>query len=269
VDLDYATYSDLLDAFLRSDYRIATVREAATECIEPPVVILRHDVEWSARRAAVIGSIEESHGVRSTLYFRLDTPACDLRAMATLQRAGHDIGYHYNTLDRARGDLASATDSFEQELSYLRRSGIDVVSATAHGNPRLKRVGHSSNTDLVERDPSLLSRLNLLDVGLFGNEFERQPSLFTLKDSNGRWNHGAWSWQQLFESIRARSVPRLFLLVHTDYWSSSRCRTLAFHAAAFGLRRLGGNAVIAQGRFAAEAATGTIRRSVSRREKLA
>ena len=250
MDFTHDTYGELLNSFLRSGYRVATVRQAATETIDPPFLILRHDVEWNAERAVALAAIERSLNIRSTLYFRVDTRANDIRAMARLQDDGFDIGYHYNCLDRTRGNVAQAVELFEHDLTRLRRSGIDIVTAAAHGNPRVKRVGYTANFDLIRRDPGLLNRMELLDLGDYTKDFDQQPKLFQVSDAGISWNHGRMSRQSLASLARNGSRPRMFMIVHSDYWSGSWLRPVALHVAAFGLRTLRGNAAIASGRHA-------------------
>jgi hypothetical protein len=259
MDFLYDSYRDLLDGFLKADYRVATVREAATDTIDPPILILRHDVEWSAERALVLAAIERSLDVRSTLYFRVDTNANDIRAMVKLQDDGFEIGYHYNCLDRTRGDLTSAIEIFERDVTHMRRSGIDVVTVTPHGNPRLRRVGYAANADLIRQDPDLLKRMHLYDLGGYTRHFARQPNLFPVTDAGLRWNHGQITRKALSSIARHRSVPRMFMLVHTDYWSGSWPRAAALHMTAFGLHALRLNSALASARHASESVASVAR----------
>jgi hypothetical protein len=234
----YDEYRDLLLAFIGGGYRIVTVHQAATEPVDPPFLILRHDVEWSAKRAVAIAAVEEKLGVRSTLYFRVDTGAHDVATMRALQRRGFDIGYHYNTLDRTHGDCVAAGAMFEREVADLRRAGVHVSTAVPHGNPTVRRCGYNFNSDLLKRDPGLLHRLALLDIGPFGTSFPMQGKVFQVSDANMRWNRGDVSWRFFYRIARDCTVPRLFLLVHCDYWSASRVRATLLHTAAAAMRAL-------------------------------
>ena len=250
MDLVYSGYAELLDGFIQGGYRVATIRQAATEMIDPPILILRHDVEWNAERALAIAAIERSLNVTSTFYFRVDTKAHDLRAMARLQDDGFDIGYHYNCMDRARGNTSQAIELFEDDLASLRRSGIDIVTVAPHGNPRLKHVGYRGNAALVRRDPDLLSRMGLLDLGLLSQDFDRQPNLLHVTDAGIRWNDGEITRAFLARVAQETTAPRIFMLVHPDYWSDLWPRSVALHVAAFGVRTFRINAAIGSVRHA-------------------
>jgi hypothetical protein len=234
----YSQYRKLLGAFIAGGYRIVTVREAARERIDGPFVILRHDVEWQASRAVAIAEVEASVGVCSTLYVRADTHAFDTVAMRGLQEQGFDIGYHYNALDRASGDFERARSLFEEELRVFREEGLEVTSATPHGDPMVRRRRYTSNSDLMKRYPELLEACDLVDIGRFGTRFPLQEPVLHVSDANMRWNRGELTWPFFFRITRERSVPRLFMLVHADYWSGSRVRARSLHTAAWAMRAL-------------------------------
>jgi hypothetical protein len=235
----YDRYRELLNTFLTRGYRIVTVRDAATSPVSPPFVVLRHDVEWSARRAARVASIEADLGVASTFYFRADTKAFDLDVMTSMQERGFEVGYHYNTLDRAHGNSDLAQIMFEQDVAAWRRGGIALSTAAPHGDPSVRRVGYSFNSDLMDMVPALLERTKLLDTGAHGTRFPLQGTVFPVSDANMRWNRGAITWPFFSRVARERSIDRLLLLTHADYWSDSLWRAAPLRAAATGMRTLG------------------------------
>jgi hypothetical protein len=51
--------------------------------------------------------LETDRGFRATYYFHGPHRGrvFDVRAMTELERMGHEVGYHYETLDRAGGDM--------------------------------------------------------------------------------------------------------------------------------------------------------------------
>jgi hypothetical protein len=241
----YERYRELVTTFVARGYRVVTVREAAVAPVETPFVILRHDVEWSALRAARVAEIEEELGVASTFYFRADTKAFDLDIMTSLQTRGFEVGYHYNTLDRARGHVEAARELFERDVAAWRGAGIALSTAAPHGDPTIRRVGYSFNSDLTTRVPTLLDRAGLLDTGAHGTHFPLQGTVFPVSDANMRWNRGAIAWPFFSRVARERSIECLLILTHADYWSASKWRALPLHMAATGMRalRLRSNAV--------------------------
>ena len=249
----HATYYKLLDAFRKARYRSASISEAAGGRQPPPLLILRHDVEWNPRRALALAEIDRACGIRSTFYFRVDTRAYDLTAMRYLQDEGFEVGYHFNTLDRCHGDFAAATALFEEELRRLREAGIDVTSVKQHGNPRVKKVGYKANGDILTRDPDLLRRNGVSDPDSCLMTCYR--NLFYLSDTGIRWNPPL-ATDELLTGISQTRWPVIYMANHPDYWSRSTGRAMGLQVAAVGLRLSRLNTVVMTARHAVTALRG-------------
>jgi len=244
VDFTHAVYGRLLESFMKAGYRVVTVRKYLQGARKPLTLILRHDVEWNPRRALAIAEIEKAHGVRSTFYFRVDTKVFDLATMRYLQDEGFEIGYHFNTLDRCRGDFDKAIALFEAELQQLREAGIDVKTVCSHGDPRVKKVGYKVNNEIFLRDPGLRSRNDLLGEAYLDIDFS---SLQYLSDAGVRWKK-VGSTKELISRIVQREWAVVYMLTHPDYWSRSPFRAMTLRTAARGVRALKINQVIITGK---------------------
>lgn len=223
-----------------------TVREYICGVKHPLILILRHDVEFSSQRALAIAKIEKAHGVRSTFYFRYDTNAFDLSIMKYLQDEGFEVGYHFNTLDRCKGNFEKAIALFEEELKLLRKVGINVETVCSHGNPRIKKVGYKVNNEIFIRDPNLLHRCNLLGEAYLNIDFS---SLQYFSDAGIRWNKVS-STKELISRIAQKEWPIVYMLTHPDYWSRSLFRAAALQILAIVVRRFKVNQAIILGKQA-------------------
>jgi len=242
MDFTCAAYDRLLASALDAGYRVLRVRDALTGPPASPALIIRHDVEWNIRRTLAVINVEQQRGIRSSLYFRVDTRVYDPAQMCRLQDAGFEIGYHFNTLDRCRGDFARAARTFENELFRLREAGLDVTTAIPHGDPRIRRIGYRSNADILSRDPGFLARLKLLDVG--GGLAAHFPEFVYIADLGISWN-GVRSAAELLAGIQLGRWPAIYLLTHPDYWSASWFRAVGMQIAACAMRGLNINRIIA------------------------
>jgi hypothetical protein len=99
-----------------------------------PFVILRHDVDRYPRTAIRLAEIEHDHGLTATYFFRLVPSAFDTAVIKRVAELGMEIGYHYETIDRADGDLDRAFELVQEDLARLREFG-PVISMAMHGNP--------------------------------------------------------------------------------------------------------------------------------------
>lgn len=96
--------------------------------------VIRHDVDRRPDNALRMAALEKSRGLRTTYYFRVVGSAFDLDAMAKVQQMGHEVGYHYEDLSLAHGDVDKALESFARHLSVLRKH-VDVTTVAMHGSP--------------------------------------------------------------------------------------------------------------------------------------
>ena len=242
--LTHAAYDKLLAAICEAGYRVVTVRQYLQGERETPLLVLRHDVEWNVSRALAVAKIEKAHGVRSTMYFRVDTKAFDLSAMRYLQDEGFEIGYHFNTLDRCGGDFNRAIALFEKELQELREAGIKIDTVCSHGDPRVKKVGYKVNNEILLKEPDLCKRSGLLGEAYLDIDFS---SLQYFSDAGIKWNEDV-STKKLISRITQKEWPVIYMLTHPDYWSKSFLRALGVQVAARGMRRFKINRMIIVGK---------------------
>ena len=99
-----------------------------------PFVILRHDVDRYPKTAIRLAEIEHDHGITATYFFRMVPGAFDANVIKRVAKLGMEVGYHYETLDRANGDFKHAYELVKEDLARLREFG-PVVSMAMHGNP--------------------------------------------------------------------------------------------------------------------------------------
>jgi len=136
-DFTFETYGALLDAGLESGYSFLTVREyLATDDEDLPeqFVILRHDVDRKPENALAMARLEAMKDVPSTYYVRTIDKTFQPKLIKELEALGHEVGYHYEDMDRADGDVDAAHESFRAELARMRAL-VSVDTVCMHGNP--------------------------------------------------------------------------------------------------------------------------------------
>jgi len=119
-----------------------------------PFVIIRHDVDRYPQTAVQLAEIEHDLGLTATYFFRLVESAFEPAVIKRVAELGMEIGYHYETLDRAKGDFARAYELAKEDLTRLRQYG-PVKSMAMHGNPL---------TSFDNRD--LWKKYNYRDLGI-------------------------------------------------------------------------------------------------------
>jgi len=138
LDFTLDQYARLCSAVKASKYQVLTVREFLERApIEGHLLIMRHDVDEDARNALDMARVEHDLGIRATYYFRVRKRVFVPAIIDEIASYGHEIGYHYETLDKTRGNVEEALSLFAVELAMLRER-YDIKTACMHGNPLTK-----------------------------------------------------------------------------------------------------------------------------------
>ncbi|MEQ8192073.1 MAG: hypothetical protein ABRQ39_29185 [Candidatus Eremiobacterota bacterium] len=87
--------------------------------------------------ALKMAQIENRLGISSTYYFRKTPEVFNPKVIGMVADLGHEVGYHYEVLDKASGDHCKAIKIFNSELDDFRRiCSVDTICM--HGNPTSK-----------------------------------------------------------------------------------------------------------------------------------
>ena len=133
LDFTFAKFRELCEALSSSGYELLTVRDYLQGNEQKRFVILRHDIDVKPERGLKMAEIEKEHGIRSTYYIRMTEEVFKPIIIRRIAEMGHEIGYHYETLDKAKGDKNRAIEIFKKELTKLREvCYVDTICA--HGS---------------------------------------------------------------------------------------------------------------------------------------
>jgi hypothetical protein len=228
-DFTLAKYAELCRALVEAGYAPLTISaylERKPGALPPSFVLLRHDVERSLRDAVRLAEVEADHGFAGTYFLRPRGRAVPGEEVARLRGRGHEIGYHYDTLARARGDVARALRLFAQDLEELRRHG-PVRLASMHGSPLfpwdnrdLWRAARPADFGI---DGEVYADIDYADVRYFSDTGRTwHPTRHNLRDHVGAAPECAVDrTDELMALLRTRRFPRVCLLAHPDRWSGS------------------------------------------------
>ena len=140
---------------------------------------------------------------------------------------GHEIGYHYETIDKAKGNKIKAIEIFKQELNKLR-AVCNVDTICAHGN---------SLTPWDNR--SLWDDYNIKDYGIIGEAYLSLnfENMLYLSDTGRTWENKYKVKDVVFNSyidvlseirttndviklLKQKKCNRIYLLSH-PWWCES------------------------------------------------
>src|SRR5262249_21611362 len=121
-------------------FRVITFTEYVPDLLAgPPLLLLRHDIDYSLQPALKIANLERHHGIRATYFIRLHSPfysplsPSGRDAVRLLVEQGHEIGYHFD-YDFLNDAIESRSVSrFMGDVSALEAiSGTTIRAVAAH-----------------------------------------------------------------------------------------------------------------------------------------
>lgn len=144
-DFTLHAYRALLSALHAAGYRALTLEEYFDAkqhglTVKTPFVILRHDVDLKAPNSLKTAQIEAEVGMNASYYFRVVPQSNQPEIIRQIARLGHEIGYHYEDMSIANGDVNKAIKHFEQQLEYFR-TFYPVKTICMHGAPTSRYDG--------------------------------------------------------------------------------------------------------------------------------
>ncbi len=223
-DFTLSTYRKLLSGYLEQGYLPIPLERYFSEGLpQNRILLLRHDVDRNPQRSLDMAEIEAEMGVKGTYYFRTVPASFNPRIIRKVAELGHEIGYHYEDLARAKGDMERGLASFRKNLERLRKH-YPVRTVCMHGSP----LSSHDNKRLLEK-------LDLEAEGIIGEPYLHidPRKFFYLTDTGGRWDGGASSVRDhseaaslgirtsfgLMEAIQNEGLPDLIhQTVHPQRW---------------------------------------------------
>lgn len=170
---------DLLREIVKVKNRAITFEEYVLDKEKKgEVLILRHDVDKKPGRAMRIAEMENEMGIRGTFYFRATMNEFPKKEIAAIARLNHEVGYHYEDLDVARGDMKKAMKSFKDNLEKLRQLA-QVKTVCMHGSP----LSRYDNRDLWKK-------FDYHDLGIIGEPYFDVDfsKVIYLTDTGRKWD---------------------------------------------------------------------------------
>ena len=189
-DFTFKSYQAMVLAFQQAGYRFQTFEEFVTQPNDGKTVIMRHDVDELAWNALKMAQLENRLGIRSTYFFRIVKQSNVPEVIEQVVKLGHEVGYHYEDLALAEGDVLKAMQSFVANLNYFRQY-YPVRSACMHG----------SSTSAYD-NRLLWENRQLSDFGLIGEpylsiDFDK---VFYMTDTGYAWDGGKYATRDIVES---------------------------------------------------------------------
>jgi hypothetical protein len=227
MDFTLAKYDALCAALVLGNYRCMTHADfMQSGAGNQRIALLRHDVDSRPGHAVKLATIERDHGLRATYYFRTRGRAFDADAIRAIHGLGHEVGYHYETLTLAGGDVPQALERFRADLALLRELA-PIRTASMHGSPLSRwdnraiwQDASPADFDLIGeayRDIDYTAVVYLNDTGRTWN-----PTRYNLRDVTDVIPRiSVESTDDLIATIRAGTLQQVVISCHPERWQSN------------------------------------------------
>ena len=177
-DFTVVMYRRLLLELIQQGYSFQTFYDFLQHP-QPRAAVIRHDIDSRKRNSLHFALLEQALDLKTTYYFRILPKSYDPVIMNLIIGMGHEIGYHYEDLTLARGDVSKAKELFEEHLSEFRKI-CPVKTICMHGSPLSK----FDNRDLWKH-------ISYRDYGITGEPYFDVDfsKVLYLTDTGRRWDN--------------------------------------------------------------------------------
>lgn len=218
----------MLEAALEQGYHLAAYEDFVTgkTAGHKKVFILRHDADRMPENSLRIAQIEHDLKVRGTFYFRV-LESYSPEIIRKIVALGHELGYHYEDLTIAKGDVDLAYEKFKTHLEMFRQF-YPVSTICMHGSPmtpwdnRLiwKKYKYRDHNIIAEPyfDTDFSKFLYITDTGRGWNHAEVSVRDHVTSPYNRRFS----STEEIIRHFRAGDLPDLIMQnIHPHRWNNN------------------------------------------------
>jgi len=222
MDFTLAKYEELCKAISNSELSPTNVL-AYIESHPQRCIIFRHDVDREPEKALKMAELEYKYEISSTYYFRLVSNVFIPKIMAEVKDMGHEIGYHYEVLDKAKGDFESAIRLFSEEIKDFEK--YDVKTICMHGNPLSKWTNKDLWDEYSFEDFGIIGEpyisIDYSLVAYFTDTGRRWNSKFSVKDVVGNNTMLVKSTDNIIDLIEEGKINQICILTHPNRWNDN------------------------------------------------
>lgn len=253
MDFTLQSYRNLLETLLSKGFSFITFADFLAEerdVANPSrkIIMLRHDVDLKPQNSLATAIIEAELGIKGSYYFRMVPESFDVEIIKQIASLGHEVGYHYETMDtaslrlnvkreklneRRKEELIDyAYNEFCENLGTFRKT-YPVSTICMHGSPQ----SGFDNKDIWKKYN--YKQLGLLGEPYFDIDFN---DFFYLTDTGRCWNGYRFSvrdkmpqqeqwikdglvFSKTSDIVRAAHAnalpPRIMITVHPQRWTNS------------------------------------------------
>jgi hypothetical protein len=180
MDFTIEIYKALISKIIDQGYDFLTYKEFHLKEVstENKIITLRHDVDLKKENSLRFAKIQAENNIKGTYYFRIIPESYNEDVIKEIASYGHEIGYHYETMDTSKGNIDKAYDEFCYYLEKFRKF-TQIETVCMHGSPMSK----FDNRDIWKK-------YNYKDLGIIAEPYFDVDfnDTYYLTDTGRRWD---------------------------------------------------------------------------------
>ena len=178
MDFTVDLYTSFLSTLKVNGYAFLTVKDFILQNSKVKHITLRNDVDKIPKNSLVFARIQNRIGLTGTYYFRAKPTSFNKQIIQEIGSLGHEIGYHYETIDTCNGNIDMAYNEFCRNLEMFRKI-VPVETVCMHGSPLSKY----NNSFIWERYD--YKNLGIIAEPYFDIDFNQ---VFYITDTGRKWD---------------------------------------------------------------------------------
>ena len=191
---------------------------------EAPFIILRHDVEFSVKRAYDLAIVEHEQNVRSTYFFQVTNNAYNILSgvnvgyLKEILSLGHHVGLHFHLQGCTCIDEIYHNIAYECKL-LSNALGVEINRFSFHRPPAF----------VLEEQIEIPGIINAYNPLFFTytkdiEQVDFSKSVKYIADSRNEWSYTA-PWDKPCKELFLQ-YPKVQILCHPYSWSDAGAQTL-------------------------------------------
>jgi len=252
MDFSLITFANLIEKPRANGFSFLTFTDFIEKKINDDLackrILLRHDVDLKPQNSLATAIIENKLGIQGSYYFRMIPESYDIDIIKQIADLGHEVGYHYETMDTASEKLKvrskklndedrerlidAAYEDFCENLEAFRKI-YPVKTICMHGSPK----SAFDNRDIWKKYD--YRQLGVIGEPYFDIDFD---NFFYLTDTGRCWNGYKYSvrdkmpqqeqWikqglvfrttNDIIKAVQDNKLPKqIMITVHPQRWSNN------------------------------------------------
>lgn len=177
MDFTLFSYTQLIRKLIAKDYDFQTFADFLRSP-KSKAIMLRHDVDLLPQNSLSFAKIQSALGISGTYYFRIIPQSYNEKIIKEIIDLGHEVGYHYETMDTNKGNEDNAYDEFCRNLDKFQKI-TPIKSISMHGSP----ISSFDNRAIWKKYD--YRKLGILAEPYFDIDFNK---VYYITDTGRRWD---------------------------------------------------------------------------------